>query len=198
METIYQSPQYDAQLIVDSMHDKMDLIQKCVNHSEPLLYIRPPIILYGKEMGQPRDVAFFSDEVSGYNYSRKMMPSLPLCDEMKEIIEIVNKTFNAEYNAILINRYNDGNDYISAHSDNQTNLLSDSGAGVVSLSYGSTRKFRIRKKSNKKIVAEYDVKSGDILQMRGRDFQRTYTHEIPVQKRIKSARYSFTFREHKA
>jgi len=31
----------------------------------------------------------------------------------------------------------------------------------------------------------------------GGDFQNVYTHEIPVQKKVKDGRISFSFRKHK-
>ena len=39
------------------------------------------------------------------------------------------------------------------------------------------------------------MNNGDILHMGG-DFQKEFTHEIPVQKRITGSRISFTFRYH--
>ena len=194
LQTIYTADNYDARLVAGNMNSHSDLIEKSVKHACPLLIIRPPIVFYGKTIGQPRDVAFFSDESEGYYYSRKMMHSIPLSEDMKQLISIVNQLFGGEYNGILINRYNDGNDYISAHSDDEKDIKNN--CGVVSLSYGATRKFRIRSKNDKKIVADYDVKSGDIVEMQGADFQGKITHEIPVQKKIKNVRYSLTFRKH--
>ena len=86
----------------------------------------------------------------------------------------------------------DGNDYISAHSDDETGLDS---VGVVSISYGSERIFRIRNKVTKEIMCDELTTHCSILHMGG-NFQKLYTHEIPIQKKIKESRISFTFRKH--
>jgi len=57
------------------------------------------------------------------------------------------------------------------------------------------RKFRIRDKSTKKIVLDYDHQPGTLLVMSG-EFQKQFTHEIPIQKKIKDERISITFRHH--
>ena len=109
-----------------------------------------------------------------------------------ELLELVNSIFNTEYNGILVNKYKTGEDYISAHSDDETNLDK---CGVVAISYGATRKFRIREKNTKKKVGDYPMVSYSMLQMGG-DFQKEFTHEIPIEKKVKESRISFTFRKH--
>jgi alkylated DNA repair dioxygenase AlkB len=97
-----------------------------------------------------------------------------------------------QFNGILVNKYIDGNDYIGAHSDEENGLDS---IGVVAISYGSERIFRIRDKSNKTIVCDEPTTHCSILHMGG-NFQKLYTHEIPIQKKIKGSRISFSFRKH--
>ena len=62
-------------------------------------------------------------------------------------------------------------------------------------SYGVTRKFRIRDKMNSKIVLDVPTSSNNLLIMGG-DFQKEFTHEIPLEKKVKGSRISFTFRRH--
>ena len=95
-------------------------------------------------------------------------------------------------NGILINRYNDGNNCIGAHSDDESNL---DNIGVMSLSYGAIRNFRIRNKQTKEIIMDVPTFPDKIIHMAG-DFQKEFTHEIPIQKKILGTRYSFTFRKH--
>ena len=121
-----------------------------------------------------------------------MMESKPLSTSMNELLLIINTTIDAEFNGILVNKYMDGNDYISAHSDDETGLDK---SGVVSISYGAERKFRIRNKKSKEIMFDEITTHGCILHMGG-NFQELYTHEVPIQKKIKEHRISFTFRKH--
>jgi len=119
------------------------------------------------------------------------MASNPFTPNMSELLQTVNSLLNTEFNGMLVNTYKDGSDYIGAHSD------SDIGTeeGVASLSFGAERNFRIRNKSDKKILHEEITTDGTILVMGG-VFQKLYTHEIPVQKKIKGSRTSITFRTH--
>ena len=40
------------------------------------------------------------------------------------------------------------------------------------------------------------IKNNMLIHMGG-DFQKEFTHEIPIESKIKEERYSFTFRKHK-
>ncbi len=153
---------------------------------------RPPIKLYGKLINQKRDIQFFSDDVKYYTYSKVKSMSKLLTPQLKSILSRINKQFNEEYNGILINRYNDGTEYISKHKDNENELGNN---GIISLSIGATRKFRIRNKDNK-IILDYPLKDGDIIWMKNK-FNNYFTHEIPVEKKVKECRISLTFRKHK-
>ena len=127
----------------------------------------------------------------GYYYSNQLAEKQPL-GSLKPLLEIVNHKFNINFNGILINKYKNGEEYISAHSDDEKNLTD---VGVVILSFGATRKLRIKDKSTKKKVLDVPLVSGEIIQMLG-DFQKQFTHEIPIEKKVKEERYSFTFRCH--
>jgi len=95
----------------------------------------------------------------------------------------------------LVNRYNDGNDYLGAHSDSKDGL--DKGSIVAGISYGKgVRKFRIRNRKTKKIVIDYDHHAKTLIVMDG-NFQNEFTHEIPKQKKIKDPRISLKRRIHK-
>jgi alkylated DNA repair dioxygenase AlkB len=56
-------------------------------------------------------------------------------------------------------------------------------------------KFRICDKATNNIVMDIPTNSNEILIMGG-DFQKEFTHEVPVEKKITTARISFTFRKH--
>ena len=168
------------------------IVSSCVSDIKDSLQIRPPIKVFNRECRQARDVGFFSDVSEGYHYSTQQMPSKPLTKNMKDLLLFVNETYKAEFNAILINRYNDGTENIGAHSDDEKNLDK---SGVVALSWGATRKFRIRDKKTKTIHSDIPLNHLSIVHMSG-EFQKEFTHEIPVEKKVKEPRVSFTFRKH--
>ena len=191
MERVFQNIHGKAFLDKGNFINK-ELLENCIRDIEPQLEERPEIIIFGKKCKQQRNVGFFSNESIGYKYSKKMMDSKPLSQSMSKLLHIINMEIGAEFNGILVNKYMDGNDYISAHSDDETGLDS---VGVVSISYGSERIFRIRNKETKEIMCDELTTHCSILHMGG-NFQKLYTHEIPVQKKIKEPRISFTFRKH--
>lgn len=125
--------------------DNKELLSECVRDVTNLL----PIKVYGKECRQRRCIGFFSDESIGYKYSSPK----PLTKSLKLLLSDINHLFNTNYNGILVNKYKSGEDYISKHSDDEKNL---DDSGVISISYGATRKFRIRDKKTNVIVKDKD------------------------------------------
>ena len=170
----------------------ISILDTCVEEINNQLDEYPPIKIFGKICHQRRCIGFFSDKSIGYQYSGQMASSKPMTPGLTQLLTLVNKEFNAEFNGILINKYKNGNDYISAHSDDERNL---DNIGVVAISYGATRKFRIRDKKTKKVVTDIALSHGDILHMEG-SFQQEFTHEIPLEKKVVEERIFFTFRKH--
>ena len=191
MERVFQNMDNTAFLDKGSFINK-ELLEKCIIDIEPQLELKPEIVIFGKKCKQQRNIGFFSDKSKGYKYSNKMMESKPLTQAICELLDIVNSEFGTQFNGILVNKYMDGNDYISAHSDDETEIDLN---GVISISYGAERIFRIRKKDTKHIIYDELTTHCSILHMGG-NFQKLYTHEIPIQKKIKEPRISFTFRKH--
>ena len=169
------------------------LLASCVDAVSSKLLHNPPIVVYGKPGVQHRDVGFFSATKTHYKYSGQLMPSQQPCPFLAALLAEMNQLFGTSFNGILVNRYNDGHDYIGAHSDDE---FIDPVAGVVSLSFGAERIFRIRDKKTKAILRDTWLSSGLVFQMGGPHFQTNFTHEIPKQTKLSGVRYSFTFRTH--
>jgi alkylated DNA repair dioxygenase AlkB len=179
-------------LNISSYEEHKDLIDRCIEDVSYCLDIKPSIQFMGKTVSQQRDVGFFSNKSVGYFYSGKLAASKPLKENMCDLLAIVNTQFNSEYNGILVNRYNDGTNYISDHSDSE-NTIGDS--GVIAISHGAVRKFRIRDKKTREKVIDILTTPYSLIQMGG-NFQAEFSHGIPVEKKIKEERYSLTFRKH--
>jgi len=166
---------------------------------QPYLLHHPPINIYGKKYHQQRSVGFFTNNkhVKGYRYSKQIMISQRMPDYMTDIMNRVNQflfscNFDINFNAILLNMYEHGKEYISAHSDSEIGLKNNV---VATISVGQNRIFRIRDKSTNNIVIDVPTYEKGLLLMMG-NFQKYYTHEIPIEKYILDPRWSLTFREH--
>lgn len=181
-----------SSLIQKSAKKFSELIDKCVEYMRPVLLHEPEIMMFGKVVHQRRNIGFFSNESIGYKYSNKLAPSQPLNNSLSKLLKKINKKFNSKFNGILVNEYLTGENYIGAHSDDETSL---DDSGVVAISYGATRIFRVRDKQSKKVIKDINMEHLDILIMSG-DFQKEFTHEIPKQLKIKESRISLTFRRH--
>ena len=171
--------------------------------------IRPPI-RGGRK--QPRDIAFVSDQSIGYRFSGNIITSQSLNAAQKELLQKVNSYFAQQsvtkYNGILINYYQDQDNSIGKHSDDESGLGPN---GVVSIVFGETRDFRIRNiypiqvyldgqltsfSEIDKILYDLPIVSETILWMGG-NFQSLFTHEIPKRSNKKlGPRLSLTFRSH--
>jgi alkylated DNA repair dioxygenase AlkB len=169
-----------------------NLIDKCILDINKKIINHPSIILFGKTINPKRKVGFFSNFSIGYNYSKQLLKSQILTENLISLLFIINNIFLTDYNGILVNYYENGESNICKHSDDEINL---DNKGVICISIGSIRKFRIRDKFNNKIICDVSTIPYEIIQMGG-NFQKEFTHEIPIQKRIKEYRISFTFRKH--
>jgi alkylated DNA repair dioxygenase AlkB len=165
-------------------------------------YEEPPIVVFGKQGKQHRDVSFYSDESKGYHYSGQLMPSLPLANApvLQQLLPAVNKSLGTNFNGILVNRYRDGTKYLSKHSDDEK-ALDKNTKMVVGLAYGAVRTFRITNKKTGEVVIDIPHYPCMLIVMQG-DFQSEFKHEIPIipgkkaQKLAIGERISITFRHH--
>jgi alkylated DNA repair dioxygenase AlkB len=168
-----------------------DLLNQCVQEVADLLHHRPPVPpRYGKKANQNRDVGFFSDTVANYAYSGQSMPAQHLTPGLVQLLTAVSAQLGEGFNAVLVNRYNTGKDFISPHSDDEGLIGS-----VASLSWGASRCLRFRGKVSKKLLHDTDLHAYSFLQMLP-GCQEALTHDMPKQLRVKDARVSFTFRRH--
>lgn len=186
---VFEGP-YDTELLVRKLNLDKNLVQDLWQTE---LVEKPIFKMYNKECCMRRNIGFFSDESTGYSYTNQTAKSKPLTDGMKKLLQEVNKLTGLDFNGLLFNLYVDGNDYIGAHRDDEKNLTED---GVVALSFGAPRKFRIRDFKTRQILIDYPTRDGELMWMKGSRFHKDLTHEVPVEKKIKLPRLSITFRKH--
>ena len=145
---------------------------------------------YGKTYPVPRKTAWYGYE--GFNYSYSGINCFPEI-WTKELLEIKNaiEQFipNEDFTSVLLNLYNNGNDKMGWHADDEKELGKN--PTIASVSLGETRRFDI--KQNKDLHYKFELTSGSLLIMRGA-LQHNWVHQIPAQKKVKEPRINLTFR----
>jgi len=147
--------------------------------------------IFGKEFSQPRNVAFYSNKGITYKYSNILMHGKPYFKELLLLKEIVEFYTCYNFNSILINVYRNGHDYMGAHSDNEKELGEE--PFIASLSLGASRDFILINKKDKKHKLSLELKTGDLLIMKGKT-QAYWNHCLPKRTKVKDYRINLTFR----
>lgn len=166
-----------------------------LDYLKTLYYNRTYYYMYGKVTESPRLMKWFCDDPSRtYVFSRSHINGLapePFTPELNKIKHKIEDITGQKFNALLINKYQTGSDKIAWHSDN------DAWCGdkfvVPSLSFGATRKFQLRQKTDHKIKISYDLTHGSLIVMKD-DCQTHLEHAILAQKTVKEQRFNLTFR----
>lgn len=147
------------------------------------------IVIYGKEMMQPRLTAWYGDH--DYKYSGLIMQAKPWTPTLLEIKKQVEAIANKNFNSALLNQYRNGNDSVGWHRDNEKELGIN--PVIASVSFGATRNFQFKHFTEKNLKAEIELTHGSLLLMRG-ETQHHWLHSIPKSKQAVGTRINITFR----
>jgi alkylated DNA repair dioxygenase AlkB len=155
----------------------------------------------------PRDEAYYGDPGTHYTYSRRKYQPLPWLPELLSLKTRVEEATpdaayvnsgvpRTGYNAVLCNRYLDGNDSVPLHADAEPEM-GPVIASVTLIAPGADRLFLLRRKDGSVAFSER-LAHGSLLIMAG-DTQKNFKHEVPKERGVTQARINLTFRriEHK-
>jgi alkylated DNA repair dioxygenase AlkB len=153
------------------------------------------IQLYGRK-AIPRLEAWYGDW--DYPYSKGViLTATPMPAYLKAVIDRIVEAGFGSFDAVLINRYRSGQDYISPHSDDDYGDLEPT---IPSLTLGAARPFRLARmvgrKLDKSTMVEYLPGHGDLLVMRGRT-NVEWQHWVPKTAKSVGERINLTFRKGK-
>ena len=178
------------------------LLESFLNNEEAFNYLgklkknvqwrQESIKFYGKVYPVPRETAWYGEDGTNYTYSGISCNPLPWTSELLELKNRIEKLVpEASFNSVLLNRYRNGNDKVSWHSDDEKELGIN--PIIASISLGATRRFDLRHKMDKSKIIKIELKSGSLLIMKG-PLQHHWEHQVPQQKRIYDERINLTFR----
>ncbi len=156
---------------------------------EQLSFTQGKVRIAGKEMQEPRLTAMVGKKPGVYQYSGKAMAILQVPLAVEALMAKVCESVHKEFDAVLINYYRDGSDYISYHSDDDTSI---DRSHIASLSLGATRTFRMRSKTDHKRQKDFELASGDLIVVKG-ECQNALQHTITKTTKLVSGRINLTF-----
>jgi alkylated DNA repair dioxygenase AlkB len=146
--------------------------------------------MYGKELLFPRLTAWYGDNEKPYSFSGITLQPKKWTPELLEIKKQVESKVDASFNSVLLNRYRNGNDSISWHTDAEKELGKN--PVIASVNLGETREFQLKHiHTNEKI--SIDLSHGSLLIMMG-ELQHFWKHQIPKTKKTVGERINLTFR----
>lgn len=113
------------------------------------------------------------------------------CDMVHNIKLKLETIFKTNYDYCLCHIYRNGKDVIGWHNDKEA-LETD----VVSVSFGASRRFLLRKidQTSGKCDGDYVLNHGDVVRMLV-GCQKTHKHSVPAQAAVKEPRINLTFRK---
>lgn len=146
--------------------------------------------LYGKTVQFPRLTAWYGDPNKAYTFSGITLQPTAFTPALLEIKRHVETLAGVKFNSVLLNRYRNGNDSISWHTDDEKELGRN--PVIASLNLGATRVFQLRHNDTKEKIA-LELSHGSLLIMRG-ELQHFWKHQIPKTKKAVGERINLTFR----
>ena len=147
--------------------------------------------LFGRELDAPRLSCWIGDAGTSYTYSRTRFEPQPWTPALTGLRARLCRFCGEQYNSALCNLYRDGRDAMGWHSDDEPELGSE--PVIASLSFGATRRFRLRHRCDPALRLELELESGSLLHMAGAT-QRNYRHDLPRTMRALGPRINLTFR----
>ena len=147
--------------------------------------------MFGRHIEAPRLSCWIGDADAVYTYSRTRFVPHPWTPSLTVLRERVERATSAHFNSVLANLYRDGDDAMGWHSDSEPELGRN--PVIASLSFGATRRFRLRHKRDAARRLDIDLESGTLLLMAG-STQDNYRHDLPRTRREVEARINLTFR----
>jgi len=182
MET---TPSYRYSFFSSSEQALMSLLKR------DLLWERETLSMFGRDVVVPRKVSFVAEKGLRYRYTGKDHYGFGWPEWLLPVKAEAEQLAGQSFNCVLLNWYQNGEEYMGWHSDNEKSL--GPAPVVAMLSLGAERDFIFRLKSDHKVKHQVLLEKRSWLIMNP-STQLLWQHSLPVRKRIKEERISLTFR----
>ncbi len=145
--------------------------------------------IVGRSVPLPRLTAWHGD--AGYRYSGIDNPPRAWTPLLLELRAIAGRVAGSAFNSVLLNLYRDGSDGMGWHADDERPLGRD--PVIASLSFGATRRFRLKHRTEPDLSLSLELPPGSCLVMAGA-LQHHWRHALPKTRRPVGPRVNLTFR----
>jgi alkylated DNA repair dioxygenase AlkB len=155
-----------------------------------ILWRNDEAVIFGKHIVAKRKVAWYGDSDYLYTYSNTTKQALTWTKELSDLKQRVEEVTGTKFNSCLLNLYQNGDEGIAWHSDDEKPLGENS--IIASLSFGAERKFSFKHKHTKQTISVV-LEHGSLLIMKDAT-QTNWLHSLPKSKKITRPRINLTFR----
>ncbi|RVE54947.1 hypothetical protein evm_000314 [Chilo suppressalis] len=104
--------------------------------------------VFGKVYPLPRQQVAYGDAGITYTYSGTTVPALPWPSPVLALRDFLFLLKGIKYDFVLVNKYQNGNDHMGEHRDNEPEL--DPSYPIASVSLGQERDFVLKHKDARK------------------------------------------------
>ncbi|GAA4230617.1 alpha-ketoglutarate-dependent dioxygenase AlkB [Postechiella marina] len=177
-------------LYIPDFYDKIEADSYLNTFIENIKWKQESMNMYGKQIPFPRLTSWYGDSDKPYSFSGITLQPHPWSKELLEIKKDIEPKSGVQFNSVLLNRYRNGNDSISWHTDAEKELGEN--PIIASVNFGAERKFQLKHiETNEKV--EIVLKHGSLLIMMG-ELQHYWKHQVPKTKKVQAERVNLTFR----
>lgn len=148
------------------------------------------IKIFGRELMQPRKIAWYGDPGIQYTYSNLTQTTTEWTPLLKELNKTIEKFSGHKFNSVLLNLYRNNLDSMGWHSDDEKELRTN--PFIASLSFGHPRIFQL-KHSTRPLKNSLLLENGSLLLMGG-SMQHHWKHQLPKRSSLCGPRINLTFR----
>jgi alpha-ketoglutarate-dependent dioxygenase alkB family protein 2 len=146
--------------------------------------------IYGKNIPIPRKQVAYGDPGTSYTFSNTKVDAKPWIEILLKIKADIEYMTDLKFNFCLVNKYDNGNNYIGYHSDDEKDLGPN--PSIASVSFGQERKFYFKSKETDK-VTQLKLNSGCLCMMYN-PTNTYYKHSVPKETKVTGTRINLTFR----
>jgi len=144
----------------------------------------------GRQFVLPRLQTWHADTGIRYSYSNNLLETRNWTPLLLAIRAKVETFLATSFNAVLVNYYRNGQDYVGWHADDEAELGEQ--PLIASLSFGVERRFEYKDKHGSGFGFVV-LRSGTLLIMQP-SFQHNCLHRVPQADDVETGRINLTFR----